>query len=367
MNNDTSLTIASPVISVGELANRYAASTAFQTYRQKRSTNTLRRQSADMALFCSFLNEIHYRDTPGAYLRPVSGQVLSLACTLFVLQVEAYLNTLDAWEDITHGLVKAFVQWQLQRGYAIGSVNVRTSTIRRYAKLAGSALPAGELALLSTVETISYKEGRHIDEKRTVSRVGSKKASPVCLSSDQVDRLKQGQPDTKQGARDTLLICLGFDHALRVGEIENLTLDCLNLDTGTLTFYREKVGITQTHQLTADTYKAAYRYMKWCKPDDLALNPTRKLIMGGNNKGEIFGSMTARNMSERIRVLCKRQLGVEQVSMHDGRHYCATVLAAGGTDTKSLQDIGGWSTPVMAIKYINAGAIANQGAKYGRV
>ena len=42
----------------------------------------------------------------------------------------------DEWAAVTWGLVKAFVEWMLQEGYAVGSVNVRLSTIRTYARLA---------------------------------------------------------------------------------------------------------------------------------------------------------------------------------------------------------------------------------------
>jgi hypothetical protein len=50
-------------------------------------------------------------------------------------------------------LVAAFVQWQLSQGYAIGSINVRLSTIKTYAKLASQAgaLHPTEYAMIRTV------------------------------------------------------------------------------------------------------------------------------------------------------------------------------------------------------------------------
>ena len=76
------------------------------------------------------------------------------------------------------------------------------------------------------------------------------------LSAAQVNALKR-QPDTAQGRRDALLLCLLLDHGLRVGEVAALEVTAVNLTEGTLTFYRPKVGKTQTHQLSRDALKAA--------------------------------------------------------------------------------------------------------------
>jgi site-specific recombinase XerD len=46
----------------------------------------------------------------------------------------------------------------------------------------------------------------------------------VKLERDQVAALKT-QPDTPQGRRDALLMCLLLDHGLRVGEVAILVID----------------------------------------------------------------------------------------------------------------------------------------------
>ncbi len=78
----------------------------------------------------------------------------------------------------------AFVQWQVQQGYAIGSLNVRLSTVKRYCRLATQAgiLSPETYALIATVKGYGHKEGKHIDAKREVSRHGAKKADWVDLS-----------------------------------------------------------------------------------------------------------------------------------------------------------------------------------------
>ena len=41
-----------------------------------------------------------------------------------------------AWSGITYGLIAGFVRWLLQNGYAVGTVNLKLSTVKQYAKLA---------------------------------------------------------------------------------------------------------------------------------------------------------------------------------------------------------------------------------------
>ena len=43
-----------------------------------------------------------------------------------------------------------------------------------------------EYALIKTVEGYKHKEGRNVDQKREVTRIGDKKANPVSLSIEQV-------------------------------------------------------------------------------------------------------------------------------------------------------------------------------------
>jgi len=45
----------------------------------------------------------------------------------------------EARIGITGGLVEAFIDWQLTQGYAIGTINIRLSTIKFYVKQAYKA------------------------------------------------------------------------------------------------------------------------------------------------------------------------------------------------------------------------------------
>lgn len=348
MDNESSIQTYDESMSleaIGGLANKHAEQHVFSDYQDKSSTNTQARQKADMKLFCLYLSEVHIQKDP---IRLLSDPL--------------------EWLGITHGLVTGFVRWQLLRGYAIGSINVRLSTVKRYCELAtaAGAFPAASLGMIKLIKAFKHKDGRNIDQGRQIKRIGHKKASPVALTSEQVTQLKHDRPDTPQGARDAFLLCLLFDHALRRNEVALLTLDHLNLETKKLIIYREKTDETQIHLLTPDTYQAARRYYELCLPGNAEINPDRHMVMGGNNKGQIFGAMSDRAITKRVNALCKR-IGVSGASAHDGRHYCATALAAGGTDVKTMMEMCNWKSPSVAIGYINAQKIANENAKYGEV
>lgn len=322
---------------LGQVANQAAGSSVFADYRERKAKNTIRRQDADLDLFASFL-------------RSTGAEVGDLA------------RFPEAWENITWGLVVAFMRWQLAEGYAVPSVNVRLSTIKMYAKLAlkAGALDPAQYALIRAVEGYSHKEVKRVDDKRQAAEIptrkGAKKAAAVSLTNTQATALKSF-PDTPQGRRDTLMMCLMLDHGLRVGEVAILKVTDFDLMMGELRFYRPKVNIEQTHRLTDDTLKAAKRYFEHDAPaSGLLLRCSRK-------DGSLDQSgMSERAITARVRVLGSK-IGVEGLSAHDLRHSWATRAARNGTPVNRLQDAGGWSSPAMPLHYIEVAKVANLGVK----
>jgi integrase len=323
-------------ISIGDIANYHAAKHALADYQKRLSANTRRRQVDDLALFA------HYLGLAGI---GVTGQQL--------------MNDIAAWQGVTHGLVSGFIRYQEQEGYAIGSINVRLATVKRYCSIAAEShiIDAAAAGLIAKVKGYSHKDGRNIDKDREITRKGKKKAEPVLISKDQAIRLKQGQPDTPQGRRDALLMCLLLDHGLRCGEIAQLILSCVNLNEETLTFYREKVDMEQTHELTKDTRVALRRYLE-CVP----LGAGDYLLAGSRKGGQLLGRMSERAITARMNELGERS-GITGLSAHDGRHAWATFAIKAGTDVKALQDAGGWKSPHMPLRYAASGKIANAGVK----
>ncbi len=143
------------------------------------------------------------------------------------------------------------------------------------------------------------------------------------------------QPDTPQGRRDALLVCLLLDHGLRVGEVARLQVTDVDLGAGEMRFYRPKVDKEQTHRFTRDALAALRAYVE--AGDAPALGP----LLRGSRKG---GELAAAGMSEqaikaRVRELGEA-LGVAGLSAHDLHHAWATRAARNGTPLDRLQDAG---------------------------
>src|SRR5712692_3602011 len=83
---------------------------------QVAAQDTIRRHRADLDLFAYYLRTI-----PGA------------------IEIGDLYNDPFAWSALSKGLVEGFVIWQRTEGYAIGSINMRVSTVKLYCKLAQGA------------------------------------------------------------------------------------------------------------------------------------------------------------------------------------------------------------------------------------
>src|SRR5688500_8588514 len=115
--NDTTALVPHPnqtaIQLAGQAANHAAVRHVFDNYRARRAANTLIRQRADLELFRTYLVAVQAAPT-----------------------APDFASDPDAWRGITWGLVAGFVKWQMQQGYAVSSINVRLSTVKKYASLA---------------------------------------------------------------------------------------------------------------------------------------------------------------------------------------------------------------------------------------
>lgn len=321
--------------SAGEIANERAAAAVFEDYGAELSDNTLRRHRADLVAFAQFL---------ASQGHTVTGDLMT---------------TPAAWAGVTWGLVHAFRAGLLGLGYAIGTVNGRLSTVKTYARLAAAAgvLTAEDLTMIETVKGYGRKGARRVDGRRTVARIGAKKAAAVVLTTRQAAALRR-QPQTPVGRRDAVILALLLDHGLRVGELAGLTVDAVDLADRTLTFYRPKVNRTQIHRLTKHSYTAL---RAWLSSGDA---PESGPLLRGSHRS---GRLTAPGMGERAITDRVRRLGLAVgavgLSAHDCRHWWATSAARAGTDPFALQEAGGWSSLAMPRRYVAAAKIANAGVR----
>ncbi len=338
---------------VGAAADQAARADVFADYQARRAANTLRHQLGDLTAFAEYLAAVQfYPATAHVDERKARGATL-------------YRDAL-AWSSITYGLVVGFVRWQLQQGFAIGTVNIRLSTVKQYAKLAfqAGALSAEQYALIKTVIGYQYKEHRRVDEKRTeagtMTRRGAKKSISVSLDAAQVKALKT-QPATAQGRRDALLITLLLDLGLRVGELALIDVANIDLKANTLTFFRPKVGKVQTLDLkTADLRRTM---QAWFTSGDA---PAAGKLLRISGKGGKLGApgMSERAITKRVAFL-GAQIGVTGLSAHDLRHSWATRASRAKTDAFALQEGGGWNSLAMPRRYVESAKIANEGVKLG--
>jgi integrase len=347
------LTGRDALIAIGKLANEYADGNTFEDFNKRKSANTLTAYRGDLASFAAYVSE-----ATGGAARLDAGELQT---------------TPDAWTGVTWGLVSGFNAWLLKNGASIGTINRKLAAVKVYAALAADAgaLDGREAAhIASRIKGYSGKAAGNVDEERTKAgtptRQGAKKAAHVKLERDQVAALKT-QPDTPQGRRDALLMCLLLDHGLRVGEVAILVIDGVvmagkkpekvgfNLTEGTFRFYRPKVDKVQTHRMTADTLRALAAYLE----SDASI-PGALLFRRSRKGGKLTDAgVTERNLSGRVRTLGQR-IGIENLSAHDCRHSWATRAVAGGTDAFALRDAGGWSSLAMPSRYVEAARIANE-------
>lgn len=323
-----------PMQAVGEAADRAAANNVFIDYTSRKAANTLRAQRADLARFANFLATVGVDE----------------------MDADELQSAPQHWQGVTWGIVEAFVKWQLGEGFAIGSVNRALSSIKTYAKLAAKAgvIETRDLMLIKMVSGYSQKEGKRVDERRDLTRIGWKKAEHTSLTPAQATQLKE-QPDTPQGRRDTFLMCLLLDHGLRVGEVAGLMVNNFDVRRGEMVFFRPKVDKTQTHKLTSDTLRALYAYLPHAPT-------TGKILHGSRKGGKLGGNMSTTAITQRVAFL-GLQLGIAPLSAHDCRHYWATDAARNGTDAFALRDAGGWSSIAMPARYVESAEIANRGVK----
>jgi integrase len=340
----------------GAIANDIAGRESFTDYRQRKAPRTRARQDNDLRLFADYLSSAGL----------ITGD---------------FANDPQAWHGITWGLVAGFVRWMLLQSYAVASINVSLSTVKVYARLAFQAgeLTSSEYAQILTVKGYRKAEAKHIDEERDQAGLKSrrmtrrgmttkagaqvenrKKIESVSLTKEQASALKD-QPNTPQGRRDRLIMCLLLDHGLRVGEVARLAVSDFDLKVGEMHFYRPKVDKVQIHRLTPDTLRACKDYLVDAPALGSIWRGSASKREGKAMKGQLTQpGMSARAITKRVKVLGKA-IGVLGLSAHDCRHHWATQAARAGTPIDRLQDAGGWSSPTMPLRYIEAARIANEG------
>jgi integrase len=323
-------------------ANKASRTEAFAVYHAEQTENTRTAQQATLRCFSIYL--------------AVAG-VQRTAAALY--------DDAEAWQGMSHGLLKGFRQWMLQQGYRIGTVNTRLAILRQYGRLAHEAdvIADEDLELLLSVKGYSAKAGRNIDADRVRQELpthkSTKKATPTPVTTSQGLRLKtttthpirrrRTRQDQGLETRDALLMGLFIELALRVSEVVGLNIEHFDLEQGTVMVYRDKTDETQVHRLKKHTRLAVEDY--------LAATGRRSgpLFLGYRGK-----RITRYGLYDRVRLLGE-QLGIDHLSPHDLRHYWTYDALGNGTPLDRVQSGGNWKSPTMVLKYARRTGIANEG------
>lgn len=314
---------------LGLVANVAAASGIFERYHVEQASATVRRHGQSLRAFARFLD------------------VVAAEFDL-ILESSDFQHEPAAWSPISWGLVQGFKSWLLNEGYAIGTINKRLDAVRVYASMAHQAgyLSADESLRIKSVRGIAHKTAKNINMSRDKTRVSVKKVSPVAIDPRLETDLLFGNDDSPAGRRNALIMALLLDHGLRASEVVLLTADSFDLNVGELAFYRPKTKEDARHRLTERTKLAALAYKNdW---------PISGLIILGSYKDDRLRPTTPLNPTTLYRLINRigKNLNIPNLSPHDCRHHCATVMARRGYDVKRLMDWFGWTSPAMAVRYI---------------
>lgn len=333
----------------GTIANAQSWRAIFPDYQKTLSPNTQRRQLDDLETFSRYLQ-----------------------CAGIVRSAQDLYSDPYAWAGMSYGLLKGYLAWSLQQGYAIGTINVRLATIRQYCTLAGpppegaGVLSEQDVRMILTVRGLSGKRARNADRERreggTPTRIGAKKAQATPLHTGQALRLKKvtttarrvNARDRLLPLRDALMMGLFLEHALRCGELAALTIEQIDLYAGTLSFYREKTDMHTKHRLERHTLLAAVAYLDALKAQGITSGP---LFLGYGGR-----PLSMRAINKRVNAL-GRLVGVDTLSPHDLRHRWTQDALEQGTPIDRVQSGGGWRSPTMVLRYAAREGIANDGVK----
>jgi len=323
---------------IGQLANAAAAASAFDRYKLRVSDGTLEAQRYSLALFEQYCGEKR-------------------------LKVAGLFTGGQDWQRITHGLVSGFEAWMLKSGFAIGSINLRLGHVRKYSALAFEANLMDERNHLKIkdIKGIKGKVKANIDQKRTTTRVGHKKANFNAISKQAFYKMLDSRPPTPRGRRDALILVLGAYLGLRVSEMVILTREDISLEKSAIKIYAPKTDTVRMMRIKHDRLRAVLTvYLQIDAPATGPILKASEFIHGPKASDKLIAKpMTRDDVAYAMRKIGKEH-GIGNFSPHDLRHTGATWIAESTRNMQILKSWGGWSNYNTAGKYVKEQEFANE-------
>jgi type 1 fimbriae regulatory protein FimB/type 1 fimbriae regulatory protein FimE len=178
----------------------------------------------------------------------------------------------------------------------------------------------------ATVKTVPAKAPQRAFSEQ------SKKRNYDFLTAEELEALAKAAKGNRHGKRDWLAVRLAYRHGLRASELSGMEWHDIDLKRGTVLVRRVKRGVSTTHHLDGDVFRALR-----------ALKRTQTVGSRFVFQSERGGPWAAVSFSRMVERLGDAALPGRGVHAHMLRHSCGHHLAAKGVDTRRIQDYLGHS------------------------
>lgn len=221
-------------------------------------------------------------------------------------------------ERINARLVRAYLAWLTEQGYAKTTVNRRMAAVRSWFRF---------LCRQGTL---------HANPADGLRGPRQDKKLPHFLSSEQIEHLLAApQGDEPLSVRDRAILETLYSAGLRVGELVGLNVEDIDLDTGTA-IVRGKGRRERLALLGKPALKALARWLS--VRDSLGACAASQAAVFLNHRGT---RLTVRSVG-RLLEKYLRQVGLDpQTTPHTLRHTFATHLLDAGADIRGVQELLG--------------------------
>jgi integrase/recombinase XerC len=219
--------------------------------------------------------------------------------------------------QLTTRLVRAYLAWLHEQGYAKTTVARRLSALRSWCRF------------LCRQGTLSANPAEGLRGPRQDKKL------PHFLSEDELARLVAAPPaDTPLGARDRAILETLYSAGLRVSELTGLDLDDVDLDSGLATVRgkgkRERLALLGPQALAA--------LKNWLARRDALPGAAARPAVFLNKNGTRLTARSVGRLLEKYLPLA----GLDpRSSPHTLRHSFATHLLDRGADIRSVQELLG--------------------------
>jgi integrase/recombinase XerC len=246
-------------------------------------------------------------------------------------------HTLDAYARDLDAVTEFCKQRRLGSWNLLDNVQVRAFAAAEHAGGLGPRSIQRRLsALRSFYEFLMREGGAKVNPATDVRAPKTKKRLPATLDTDQMARLLDFRVDDSLSARDKAIMELFYSSGLRVGELVNLQLDCIDLKD-------RMVRVTGKGNKTriVPMGRHAIEAIKVWLPQRAALIRNATAAEHPLFVGRTGHALTPRAVQLRVEAWARRQGLAQHVHPHMFRHSFATHLLESSRDLRGVQELLG--------------------------